>query len=82
MQAGAETIESSIPPPKDNATCLPAQFQESALEKDTVTFAVILSVIDFFLSMLLLSGIGVILWLLPFLNRLGKLDEESMRRGH
>ena len=52
------------------------------MEKDTVTFAVILSVIDFFLSMLLLSGIGVILWLLPFLNRLGKLDEESMRRGH
>jgi hypothetical protein len=52
------------------------------LEKDTVTFAVMLSVIDFFLSMVLISGIGVILWLLPFLNRLGKLDEESMRRGH
>jgi len=41
-----------------------------------------LSVIDFFLSMVLISGIGLILWLLPFLTRLGKLDEESMRRGH
>ena len=52
------------------------------MEKDTFTFAVMLSVIDFFLSMVLISGIGVVLWLLPYLNRLGKLDEESMRRGH
>ena len=52
------------------------------MEKDTLTFAVLLSVIDFFLSMVLISGIGVVLSLLPYLNRLGKLDEESMRRGH
>jgi hypothetical protein len=52
------------------------------VNKDTVTFAVILSLIDFFLSMVMISGIGIVLSLLPLLNRLGKLDEESMRRGH
>ena len=52
------------------------------MNKDTVTFAIMLSVIDFFLSMVMISGIGAILYLLPYLNRLGKLDEESMRRGH
>jgi hypothetical protein len=52
------------------------------MNKDTVTFAIILSFIDFFLSMVMISGIGAVLCLLPYLNRLGKLDEESMRRGH
>jgi nitrate reductase NapE component len=52
------------------------------VNKDTVTFAIILSLIDFFLSMVLISGIGFVLWLLPLLNRLGSLDEKSMRRGH
>jgi hypothetical protein len=52
------------------------------VNKDTLTFAVILSVIDFFLSMLMITGIGLILSLLPFLNRVGALDEESMPRGH
>jgi uncharacterized membrane protein len=56
--------------------------QEVSLEKDTVAFSIMLSVIDFFLSMVMISGIGVVLSLLPYLNRLGKLDEESMRRGH
>ncbi len=52
------------------------------MEKDTVAFSVVLSAIDFFLSIVMISGIGGILYLLPYLNRLGKLDEESMRRGH
>jgi hypothetical protein len=52
------------------------------VNKDTLIFAVILSLIDFFLSMLMITGIGLILSLLPYLNRLGALDEESMRRGH
>lgn len=52
------------------------------MDKDTVTFSIILSIIDFFLSMIMISGIGGVLYLLPYLNRLGKLDEESMRRGH
>ena len=48
----------------------------------TLTFAVLLSLIDFLLSMVMITGIGLVLYLLPNLNRLGKLDEESMRRGH
>ncbi len=52
------------------------------MSRDTLTFAVILSLIDFFLSMAMITGIGLILRLLPLLNRLGALDEESMRRGH
>jgi hypothetical protein len=52
------------------------------VEKDTLTFALLLSVIDFFLSMVMITGIGLILYLLPKLNRLGTFDEESMRRGH
>jgi hypothetical protein len=51
------------------------------LNKDTVTFSIMLSIIDFFLSMLMISGIGVVLSLLPYLNRLGSLNEENMRRG-
>ena len=52
------------------------------MEKDTLTFALLLSVIDFFLSIVMITGIGLVLYLLPKLNRLGTLDEESMRRGH
>ena len=52
------------------------------MEKDSLSFAIILSLIDFFLSMLMITGIGVVLALLPQINRLGKLDEDSMRRGH
>ena len=52
------------------------------MEKDTLRFAVLLSVIDFILSMVMISGIGLERSLLPLLNRLGKLDEDSMRRGH
>lgn len=52
------------------------------MNKDTVTFSIMLSVIDFILSGVMITGIGAVLYLLPYLNRLGKLDEESMRRGH
>jgi hypothetical protein len=52
------------------------------LDKDTVSFSIMLSIIDFFLSMVMISGIGVVLSLLPYLNKLGTLNEESMRRGH
>jgi hypothetical protein len=47
---------------------------------DTVEGAVVLSLIDFFLSIVMIAGIGVVLALLPLLNRLGKLDDESLRR--
>ncbi len=49
---------------------------------DTVTGAILLSVIDFFLSILMISGIGVLLALFPLVNRLGKIDEKSLRDGH
>jgi hypothetical protein len=49
---------------------------------DTVYGAVLLSIIDFFLSMVMISGIGVVLALFPLLNRLGKVDEAALRQGH
>ena len=56
--------------------------KEDGLEKDTISFAIMLSVIDFILSIVMISGIGVVLSLLPYLNRIGKLNDEDMRRGH
>jgi len=56
---------------------------ESMLVPDTVLGAVILSLIDFFASIVVISGIGFILALFPGLNRLGKVDEEKLRQsGH
>lgn len=49
---------------------------------DTLDGAILLSVIDFTLSIVMISGIGVILALFPLLNRLGKVDEEAIRQGH
>lgn len=49
---------------------------------DTLTGALLLSVIDFFLSMVMISGIGVVLALFPLLNRIGKIDERALRKGH
>jgi hypothetical protein len=49
---------------------------------DSVYGAVMLSLVDFFLSMVMISGIGVVLALFPLLNRLGKVDEAKLRQGH
>jgi hypothetical protein len=49
------------------------------MDKDTVSFSIILSLIDFFLCFIMISGIGVIIRLLRYLDRVGKLDEKSMR---
>lgn len=43
---------------------------------DTVEGAFILSIIDFVLSMLFISAIGVLLYFLPLVNRLGEVDED------
>ena len=48
---------------------------------DTLQGALLLSLIDFFLSFFIISGIGVILALLPFVNRFWKIDEAKLRRG-
>ncbi|WP_199226879.1 hypothetical protein [Opitutus sp. ER46] len=49
---------------------------------DTVTGAVIISLIDFALSFVIISGIGVALALLPLVNKRWKLDETKLRSGH
>lgn len=49
---------------------------------NTLQGAIILSVIDFFLSFLIIAGIGVVLSLFPYLNRLGSLSDEHLRSGH
>jgi len=51
------------------------------MNKDTVSFAIILSVIDFILSIVMITGIGLVLSWLPLLDRLGKLDDQSILRG-
>ena len=37
--------------------------------------------IDFFLSFVVIAGIGIILALFPYLNRLGAVDEKKLREG-
>ena len=48
---------------------------------DTVYGAILLSIIDFFLSFVVIAGIGVIMALFPYLNRLGEIDEKKLREG-
>jgi len=48
---------------------------------DSMQGAIILSVIDFILSLLVISGIGFVLALFPLLNRLGTVDEQALRKG-
>lgn len=49
---------------------------------DTVQGAVVISIIDFVLSFVIISGIGVVLTLLPLVNRKWKVDEAKLRQGH
>lgn len=49
---------------------------------DTLHGAIIVSIIDFILSFVIISGIGVVLALLPLVNRRWKLDEAKLRDGH
>jgi hypothetical protein len=48
---------------------------------DSLYGAFLLSIIDFFLSIVMITGIGVVLALFPLLNRLGKLDEQQIRKS-
>jgi hypothetical protein len=47
---------------------------------DTLYGALLLSLIDFFLSIVMISAIGVVLGLFPLLNRLGRVDEAALRQ--
>ena len=49
---------------------------------DNVEGAVVLSVVDFLLSIVIIWGISWILYLFPHLNKLGKIDEEKLKSGH
>ncbi len=49
---------------------------------DNVQGAIAISIIDFGLSFVIISGIGLILWALPLINRVWKIDEDSLKQGH
>ena len=49
--------------------------------EDNLTGAYLLSIIDFFLSFLIIGGLGVVLWLLPLINHFGKVDETALKHG-
>jgi hypothetical protein len=44
---------------------------------DTLQSAFELSIIDFILSFIFIAGIGAILYLFPYLNRLGEVKEKN-----
>ncbi|MGE5785748.1 MAG: hypothetical protein ACM3ZE_14215 [Myxococcales bacterium] len=49
---------------------------------NTVQGAIVISIIDFILSFVLISGIGVILAVLPVVNRKWKIDDAELKHGH
>jgi hypothetical protein len=49
---------------------------------NSVNGAVLISLIDFFLSFAIISGIGVILSILPLVNRFWNIDDNKLRNGH
>jgi hypothetical protein len=53
-----------------------------ALIPDTLQGAFILSAIDFFLSFIIIGGIGVVLAAFPYLNQLGEVSDQDLKSGH
>ena len=49
---------------------------------DNVEGAFLISVIDFILSFVIISGIGVILAILPVVNRYWVIDDKDLKGGH
>lgn len=49
---------------------------------DSVEGSIWLSVIDFFLSFLIIWAIGVVLYLFPYINKFFTLDENKLKSGH
>lgn len=54
----------------------------TAIVPDTLQGALIISVIDFFLSFLIISGIGVVLAFFPLLNRAALIFKAAPQTGH
>jgi hypothetical protein len=48
---------------------------------DSLGGAITLSVIDFFLSIVIIWGISLVLYALPYVNKLGNVTNESLK-GH
>lgn len=44
---------------------------------DTMEGAIVLSIIDFILSFVFIAGIGAILYMFPWLNRIGEIKEDD-----
>jgi hypothetical protein len=49
---------------------------------DNVQGAIIISIIDFILSFAIISGIGVVLAILPLVNRYWVIDDKDLKGGH
>jgi hypothetical protein len=49
---------------------------------DTIQGALLLSLIDFFLSFIIIGGIGLVLAAFPYLNRLGSVSDQDLKSGH
>lgn len=49
---------------------------------DTVQGALVISLIDFVLSFFIISGIGFVLALLPWVNRHWMIHDHHLKEGH
>jgi hypothetical protein len=49
---------------------------------DSLQGAFVISIIDFILSFAIISGIGVVLALLPLVNRYWSIDDKDLKGGH
>jgi len=49
---------------------------------DNVQGAILISIIDFILSFVIISGIGVVLAILPIVNRYWVIDDKDLKGGH
>ncbi len=49
---------------------------------DTMEGAIVLSIIDFFLSIVIIWGISFVLHIFPLLNKVGKISDDELTRGH
>lgn len=49
---------------------------------DSIHGAILISIIDFVLSFVIIAGIGVVLAILPIVNKYWELDEKELKSGH
>jgi hypothetical protein len=49
---------------------------------DTLQGAIILSIVDFFLSIVIIWSISFVLYIFPLINKLGQVSDERLKGGH